>query len=721
MFSRIFGKSLPGPTPDQDATDLQPFSQGNYSEITAVAYEPRFSLFGIGNAEGRLFVMNKRKLIIAAKAEMDVPICKLTSCPNSSSFVALYSQYSYIHHPSVIAGVRDNQADEKRNSKMTTLLSKVGKRAGSVICHWIVTPERVVPRFVSVKDDIISVCVSPSTPNFALVLQVNGSIVGFSLEKMKFTELYLNQFEGKPVYGISCPIGMKYYIASDNISSVDISSLEIDDFSSKKATSIDVFGSFAATISLDGKPQLIKGNKVVQEIKSEYQGIGILSQMIGNDIWIAIERTPSGDKIYINSKKVECPDDVWFVPSILVNYKSFFERTEPLLIQIATSDARICTICDGKAEFSSIFPPPIHADSIWQDGGRILACEKKEDGFLLHVLTKSSYICTKEYKLSFPEAYNNGYLLCQCNDSVNIVDTLTGGVTKVMERPAVKIIKDQKQTVLFDGEKQFIVSEEGKFVESPVKYVKSLSPDVIATRMFKGEEICLTNKRTITYKTLEVESYDEKEVLVLFELIDDFGRIDENGPYLLIVTNRIAYLFDVQDQMKRIRKMKLDNVIQEATIFKWGGMIVRSNQTASILPLPDFTLDGLGTLTIPNSTMMIIKNNGLLLQEDNLLSIYSNDHSAPVLYRENIPPIEEPAKKSLFGFTEKAPPKLEQVDSSFGYKRAQSSISQTMQTMQELLVVAQQRSDALNEMEIKANRLREHAKEFRDACRKFKR
>jgi hypothetical protein len=717
MLSRIFGKSLPGPTPNQDSTNLQPFSQGSDAEITAVAYEPRFSLYGIGNAEGRLFVMNESKSIIASNAIMDVPICQLTSCPNSSSFVALYSQYSYEHHPTVIAGLQQTRSEQSK--EYTTLISKRG-RAGSVICHWIVTPERVVPRLASIKHDIISVCVSPSTPNFAIILEANGAIVGFSFEKMKFTDLYINHFEGKPAKAISCPIDMVYYIAEDKVQTVDISSLEVDNFSSIKASSIDVFNGYAAIITYDGKAQLIKGNKVVKEIKSECGGIGILSQMIGPENWIAVIRTPKGDEIYIDSKKIECQNDVWFIPSVLVKYKSFFERIEPHIIRLITLDAKICTIADGSATFSTIFPPVIQAEAVWQDGERILACERKEIGFLLHNLTKSSYVGTKEFTLPFPVSYNHGYFLCPSSDSVDCIDSLTGNVAKLMEKPAVKIIHDQKQSVIFDGEKQFVLSEEGKLIESPVNYVAAISPDVLATRVFKGEEINLKNNRTITYQTFEVEAYEDKETLMLFELINDLGMIEENGQYLLVVTDRVAFLYDIQDQMKRIRKMKLNNAIQEATILKWGGMLLRSDQTATILPLPDFTLDGLGTLTISKSPMTIIKNNGVLLQEENFLTIYSNDHSPPVLYRESTPAIEEPTKKSFFGLVEKSAPQQEEVDSSFGYKRAQSNVNQTMQTMQELLVVAQERSELLNEIEMKANKLRDSAREFRNACRKFK-
>ena len=903
---------------------MEPFQQGNNSEITAAAYEPRFSLIAFGTAEGRLFVMNKRNGIVSSRVTANAPICTLVSCPNSSSFVSLFSQYTFQHHPSLLK----KKQDEPDKNSFESLGSKF---RGAILAHWIVTPERCVPKIASFKEDVISIAVSPSTPNFVIILQAKGSLLGFSLEKMDYTELYINQFEKSPCKAISCPRGMKYYVAHDKIECVDISSMELDSYGPNKVTSLDVFDDTAAVIASNGFPQIIKGSKVLKEIKLQKDHIAIISHLISNDKWICVVRTENGDVVLIDGKKVpNIPQNTYFVPNVIVNYQNFFERSNPLFIKLLTNDGRIFTIQEDSSIYQPIFPPYIEAASVYQDGGRVLACERKiadveievevpvetetqqqepeqqaqeteensaapeeekskkekkkekkekkkeekakkkeekqrakeekerlkkeekerkkaekekkkeekskqasgdqpkeepsetknettednqtdkvaeeqteqkqentaqpteqkeeppkpsqeppkltkeeaskqqpqetsqpqqsapqikketrivkQERFILHSLTKNSYITSKEYQLPLPILYCSGFLVCSSDSSVDLVDSLTGNTTKCFEKHVSRFYEINKKLYIIDDDgNQFCLQDDGKLLElkeekGQIPFSKYQKEDVIGIRKINlTSYLYLTTKRTTLFKDAETEIYEEKENLIFYEIINENGCVhsppSEENPeaqqepdqtlpvYLLVLTNKNIYLYDVFDQLKRIRKMKVDDEPIEATIFEWGGMIIRMNSCVTIYPLPDFTLQNLGTLKVSSTASTnLIKKNGLFgSDKDGTTLIYSNDHKIPMLFSENTPSIEEPSKKSFFGLVAKAAPNQQEADSSFGFSRPKSSLQQTTEVMQQLLVTAMERSEQLNEIEMKANRLYEHAKQFHEATKKFKR
>ena len=120
-----------------------------------------------------------------------------------------------------------------------------------------------------------------------------------------------------------------------------------------------------------------------------------------------------------------------------------------------------------------------------------------------------------------------------------------------------------------------------------------------------------------------------------------------------LMTNKTAYLFEITDSVNRIRKMGFDNDMTDASIFEWGGLLPQSGNVFIIFPLPDFTLQNLGRLSLPSTyNSSIIKNHRVLVSGEDNTSIYSNDHSNINLYPENSPLIEEPAIRSLLGKVE---------------------------------------------------------------------
>jgi hypothetical protein len=76
--------------------------------------------------------------------------------------------------------------------------------------------------------------------------------------------------------------------------------------------------------------------------------------------------------------------------------------------------------------------------------------------------------------------------------------------------------------------------------------------------------------------------------------------------------------------------------------------------------------------------------------------------------------------KKLFGTAEARRPCLEDVDTSFRFQRAGGKLSETIDLMQHVLVVAQERSERLNELEMKAESILVAAKRFHDSAKQLR-
>lgn len=728
MLSRIFGKPLPGPTEEQSATDLETYELARSAEVTSIAIEPRYKLIAFGNSIGRLYVINQDNQILASKDGAPTAICRLYSCPNTSSFVSVYSQYTYNNHPNQLLNIYDE--GDKNSFK-----NKRHFRSDSVVAHWVVTEDRIIPRIISLKENIVELVVSPSTPNFAMILMSTGALLGFSLEKMKFTDFYVNIFEGKLVKALSCPLGMTYYIAHDEIETLDIDSMEVDKYSSQSIQEFDYFDDYAAAIGVDGIPRVIKGNKTTSTQKLEEGEKAIYTTMIESEKQFTIIRSDNFDSIMIGSRRISLPDGVRLAPGVAVEYgKSFFDRNGILSITVISTDGKFYKVNDVVEEFP-LFPPFFDFEKCisYEYDDTIYVAEKIDDNsFNIHTLKRNGYVGVHKIDAVFPKTFKEGKFVCISPLAIDIVDTNKFSVTRVVEgKEKVRAICYQNTiNVFYDQFPQLRSQDMTTFVptEGTQEFSPSFGDDVQHALFVQGKECFIMNDNSIIYNGDKYEGFDKDDQYILIDCINEQGRADPEGQYLLVLTKKLILLFDAADGMKKIRRDKNSDNIERASILAWGGLLMCSKNFTIILPLPDFTLKHLGKLALSNDySIVMIENYGLIASDSYGTVIYSNNHIPPRFVDLNTAALAIPQKKSFFGLINKnTAPTTEEADEKFGFKRSKATssvsknISETGQMMQELLVIAQQRSEKLNELEDKANRIHDHARAFHEACMKLK-
>ncbi|EAX98616.1 hypothetical protein TVAG_339330 [Trichomonas vaginalis G3] len=726
MLSRIFGKSLPEPTTEQLGVDLNPYDLEKPAEVTSIAFEPRYKLLAFGDATGRLFVMNQERRLLASKDAAPTSICRLYACPNTSSFVSVYSQHIYNNHP--------NQALITPNdSEKESFRCRRHFRTDSVVTHWVVAENKIIPRVISLKEIIVELVVSPSTPNFAMILMTTGALLGFSLEKMKFTDFYVNIFEGKPVKALSCPIGMSYYVAHDQIDVLDIDSMEVDKYSTQKVNEFDLFDGYAASILEDGSSALIKGNKVSSTQKLEEGEKAIYTTLLESEKQFTIVRSKEFDSIMIGNRRVSLPEGVRLAPGIAPIYtKSYFDRAGVSTLYVISTDGRIFNVADSCDEL--ILYPPI------LDGTKCKAYEYEniiyvtenigEGSFNVHSMTRNGYIGTKKIDAPYPTTFISGKFVCISPLSIDIVDVKDYKVIRVVEaKESLRVYIHQNSCHVFcDSFPQLYSSDMVNFNPAAEgdMFSPSCSEDIIHALFIKGQECLITKDNSIIYNGEKYEGFDKDDPAVLIECIDDFGKASKDGNYLLVVTKKLLLLFDATDGMKKIRKDTIDHNVTHVSVMRWGGLMTCTPTHLNLLPLPDFTLKSLGKLSAPSeATITPIDQCGIISSDKIATSVYLNDMVKPKLFDQETPALAIPQKKSFFGLINKnTAPTTEEADEKFGFKRsktqsAASNLAETGQMMQELMVIAQQRSEKLNELEEKANRIRDHARDFAEACRKL--
>ena len=289
MFSRLFNQSLPTPTEEQNQTMLYDKEIGLSSEIISAAFEPRFKLYALGSATGDLHVINEQNYLYSYIAEIsEPPVLKIIPLTNSSTFLSVSSYSLYENH---CFNIPREQRPEQINNifyKNKKILSEVTvERNKSHITHWIVTQDgKVLHRTTAIRYNIIDCAASPLHPEFILLLDKDGMIYGFSVEKMGFTELCIDYFKGKDVHSIICPFDMKFYICHNIIEKLDLSSKEVSKGSQINALQVDFIdekSSITAAITSSQKaPSLFKGNRPISTIENLNGGFCTCVSMIND-------------------------------------------------------------------------------------------------------------------------------------------------------------------------------------------------------------------------------------------------------------------------------------------------------------------------------------------------------------------------------------------------------------------------------------------------------
>jgi len=220
-------------------------------ELMCASYEPRFQLIGVGTADGRVLAFNVRHAIQVPVRTIRKPICAIASCVNTSSFMAVSSPGMHGRHANrLVPGPACSTFAEHRFA--------VNR---STVSHWSFGAAGAVMRASEIPHDVVSFAVSPSHPHFAILGLADGSIMGFSVETMGLTSLYIASFESKGLRYLACSRGLDCYVCASTLERIQLATLELSTCAKTALQTIDVVGDGAAAISGDGRALLLRGFK----------------------------------------------------------------------------------------------------------------------------------------------------------------------------------------------------------------------------------------------------------------------------------------------------------------------------------------------------------------------------------------------------------------------------------------------------------------------------
>ena len=723
MFSRLFGVKLPQPSESQINFKLPPFDCSLDSEITSFAYEPRFSLLGAGTSLGSLHVINvKKNICYHSSSTLRSPICKLIPLVNSSSFLSVCSKHMFQSHPSY---TREKSDDKYNQFKKWDL-----NRVPNVIGHWIVRNEGGIIDIRSnvITFNVVDVGISQSHPNFILLLTDKGSIYGYSIEDMKFTNLYIDEFEKnlpKNIFGIG---DMKFVIAHEKIQLLNIQSMEMDNYSNLKIKNIDIVDDVFTGINDENKPCICIGNKVLSTLELKEGDVVIATGMISGKNWYSIIRTKDGDKIFVNNdEKITLNKDDKLVPGSLICYKDYFAKKEPEFVAFLTEKGKLINLDGGSQDFfiTSMFEPK----KLYVDNNRYYVFNENE----ILVFTN----------LCFQSRFSNKYDLPIAIKNYKVIV-----VKEIEDKTIMKIadIRTDEEQILFENvnyyynNDDFIYVNSGDQINSKIVLTKDeivnetvtevndphFDEKIVKIREFKDSVLIITKDNLLIYNECKIQLFEEpEEKVILFEIIDETGKLNKSGDFILIVSKLAIYIFIFTDNnLKRARRTKLSDNIIDATVVEWGSLLVLLPNAIHIVTLPDPSYDPVGKLSIgKESRAVLIEHKGIILFDQDNIFFYLPDYY-PQIYDKETPQLQVPrtnAIQRLFGQKEAT---LQDTDAAFQHKRTMASankLQETTEILQQMLVTAQKRGETLNEMEMKANKILESARKFRQLCREFKR
>lgn len=715
-------KKLPPLLPEQDKAFVHTeITTG--PEITCAAYEPRYQLRGLGSVDGYLYISNQKGDTFRSKYSIRTPLCVLLACVNSSSFLSVTSTALFEAHPSYELS--------KKNPTLSKFSAQKVTPNKTLFVHWIAQPDSIVFRRIEINYVVTAVTMSPSHPQFALIADDKGSIYGFSIQDLKLTPLYFNQFEGKLLTALHCCRGLDYYVCHDTIEKLNIKSLEIFDYANMHVKSLDVVGDYGAAINEKGFPCLLYKGKIKSTITIPEGMKCIYTQIISGSSWIAIVRGELGDQLYVDGAlKAEFIDD-FFVPALLSHYDSPYLRKVSLRTEIITIKGKLTQF--GKNPISRhLFHPRYsnitHAYPRSPEG--IYLIEQSETSVTIHWITIATYIGNATYPNSkLIHGKSNSFILLSADNlTLNVVypEMKTNDVIMQFDSPIAKIQKAQNFIDFVSQENQVysipLNSDSWTFID---RNLPTIPPNIhhwLKPSQSDNKDIIQLNENNdFLYGKIKTNACKKTCKVLLLESLSETGHPSDTPDYVLMVNNEKAILFD-PIKLKVLKKVKFSNEIQDASITPWGTILIRTTNVVEHLALPNIGLDSLGRLTIGKSASSILINQtGTIMFEDDSLFVYLNEiPTSDNIYDENSPALEEPEIKHFFSVEKKEP--IQSVNETFQFKpkKVESGMSETADIMQQMLVIAQQRSEQLLEMQNKAEQIAESAKQFMNMCRQFK-
>lgn len=778
-------ESLPPPTQEQQQTMLFDKEIEISSEIISAAYEPRFKLFALGTAIGELFVINDKNYCFSyIPNSPESPILKIVPLINSSSFLSLCSFSLYTNHCMNTSRQERPKVNSDIFFKKNSILSdKKPEIFSSTIIHWVVADDGfIIPRVKTIKYDVIDFAVSSVHPEFALLLTKTGSIYGFSVEEMKFTDLYINQFEGKNVHSIYCPLETNFFICHDFIEKLNIVEKEVSEAFKIEAMQIDMLDEKKNSIAVidykQKKPSLFKGNKQEKTFDLPSDSRGICVSMINEKEWTSIVHSKSADSIYLKKKMKINLDGEILVPSICIEYKNGIERDEAKNVTFVTNTGRFVNLNGNSTDHFMLNPiDPTSAFIDKNDNIYVFDSHKK-----CQVFEKCNYMGAFTFDWGEILAVLNGFALCLSEEGELFIANIKNNQKVNLDSPLVSspvvsyqsfeeyidVLCIDRKVVRFNlsSKEVFEGFEVTDNEELKICLNYPLNRNNQFWRPFLGTFACIKNISSVPVLIVDKLVYNEvcesNEKVLLFDVIDESGKVTpKSARYILIVTTFHISIYDIDSKgIKRIRHVSLSSSdpIIESSITSWGILIVRTKESIKLMILPDPSYDPVAKLSLTYNAPpplsndenikainpIILPHKGLIVFERNLVTIYLKEIKTPFCFDANkMPDVLVPPQaggfKKIFG--KKGSMSIDEADRCYLFNRVQShnvdansnnndasstassiasSLSETQELMQQILVKANERSDQLNELEIKAQRLLESAKQYHKACRQFR-
>lgn len=716
MFSKDYSQGVQKPTELQKSAELIPFQLQPPVEITCAAFEPRFKLTGVGTSEGRLLVLNADRVMRISKKKLTMPLCSLFSCVNTSSFLSISS-----------AGLSDRNPLHLAPREFAPAFNKYIFRKGeSTLAHWIVDKSDIVVRVATVKFDVITAAISPSHPQFAILGMSDGSIMGFSIEEMKFTELYLNSFEGKGLTCLACPRGLEVFVCWQVIDRLKLKELESSTAAKMEVKAIDIAGESATVITPEGKLLILKKFKKHTEPPPIQDHLVVYAAMLTETTWVAIFRSAVGDVVVVNGEEKLRLENDFVVLNVLTDYDDIFARIGLRYARFITCKGQMIDISGNKID---LFAPSLKGCKALMPEFEISLWKKTdEDKCIMYRLKDCSFTGAWEFSGTVPFVGLQHQFFLAAKEKEILLYNVAERTTATMIPLATPVKRIEKSMTFVD-----ILTEDGTIYSTEIMAPQlrfellgiQLPQDVVSWRRVQKEDetttfAFLTAQGDLLLEGTSTKAVDKKETLIGFEVLNQYGRVTDKGAFLLVITDSEVKLFE-PFKLKKVKKRKLKEKPVDFSFTTWNSLILQFSSKIEILALPDVS-ESLGSLPIgKESEAILIDGGGLLMIDPDRTFIYMKQDELPPLFNDT-PPIEEPPEvvKHFIGSSTRPKATLTETDETFKFKRAAGSLSETTDLMQQLLVVARERSEKLEEMQLKAERLADSARKYAETARRFR-
>lgn len=712
-------KAIPCPSAKQLAYSLDYVEIRRNYDVMCSAYEPRFRLIACGTAKGQFFIINSKGSVFNSTTEMPFPICSVSGLTNTSSFVSVFSPSLFRSHP--------NNKIKKFRKNYQDVAEKFPKT--SHIAHWVVENQKIDVIFQTIKYDIVSYAVSSMNPLYMLVATNDGSVYGYSLEDMSFTNLYVDSFKNKLIRCMAPINGLNYYICHDSIEMLSLQNHEINGFENNCAVQMDTLGNIVSFIDEKGMAYLFEKGKQIATLNPHEGKVCIYTAIITNKDWLCVVRDSNGDEIYINQKLYKRIENDFIVPNLLVDYVHYFERKQPNVLIFITEKGSMIYINNDKLnryslpDLSDGFKPFVDENNMFlvRHNDITNSCD-------FYIFKNFTFLKKIGYQCRFPLAFKNSNFLCLKNGTFYLFSPLDDDEIELFKLPC-EVVKQYSSKNYLD----FILSN-GKILEFDLQSGMfafnyhdndDIAHNIIAWIRIKDNQtdsfITLSDKHTLKFgDKSEKKIFMINSELLLMELINENGKIVQDDPmFLLIVSSSSIKVLDPTN-LKVLQKRKLKNIPLDATISEQGTLILQYSDFIEVSYLPNIQYQINGYISLEEKAKAyLIPYHGVIIYENDSLCVYMNQiHKEEIIKNDNGEiSLEKPNKEKLLNLPNKTI--FDSISRAYQHKRKEG-LKETENILQKLLVDAEKRTKKLSELDNNSLKMVLKAQEFYEESRRFK-